>query len=187
MQHSAHRFGEAALRIPRRLRGLFWTLWIRAWGGHVGRRLEVDSRAVLRHPPGPGISIGDDVYLGIGAVIDVHPRARLVIGRGAKIMHYVVIAASTAVSVGELTQIAEFSSIRDSDHGLEIGSPMRDQLVSSPVSIGCDVWIARSAAVLRGVSIGDGAVVGANAVVRNDVPSLGIAVGVPARVVRERS
>lgn len=187
MHPRAIRFSEAALRIPRRLRGLLWTIWIRAWGGHVGRRLEVDSRAVLRHPPGPGILIGDDVYVGVGAVIDVHPKARLVVGSGAKLMHYVVIAASAMVSVGELTQIAEFSSVRDSDHGLEVGSPMRDQLISSPVSIGSDVWVARSVAVLRGVSIGDGAVIGANAVVRNDIPPLGIAVGVPARVVRERS
>ncbi|MBD8218531.1 acyltransferase [Microbacterium sp. CFBP 13617] len=127
------------------------------------------------------------MYLGVGAVVDVHPGARLFVGSGTKIMHYVVIAASIDVSVGELTQIAEFSSVRDSDHGLAVGSPMRDQLVSEPVLIGSDVWIARSVAVLRGVSIGDGAVVGANAVVRSDVPSRGVAVGVPARVVRERS
>lgn len=175
------------LRIPRRLRGSLWTFWIRAWGGHVGRRLEVDSGAILRHPPGRGVTFGDDVYLGVGAIIDVHPNACLSVGSGVKLMHYVVIAATIDVSLGDQTQIAEFSSVRDSDHGLDIGSAMRDQLVSSPVAIGSDVWIGRSVAVLRGVTIGDGAVVGANAVVKDDIPSRGIAVGVPARVIRERS
>jgi len=181
-----HKGTEALARLPRRVRGLAWTVWIRAWGGEVGRRLEVDSRAVLRHPPGRGIRIGDDVYIGVGAIVDVHPGAELAIGDGVKIMHYVVIAAANSIRVGQASQLAEFTSVRDADHGLALGTLIRDQTVTAPVNIGTDVWIARSAAILRGVHVGDGAVVGANAVVRTDVPDLGIAVGVPARTVRIR-
>ena len=52
--------------------------------------------------------------------------------------------------------------------------------------MGHDVWIGRSAIILPGVSIGDGAVVGAGAVVTKDVPAYAVVVGNPARVIRYR-
>lgn len=54
------------------------------------------------------------------------------------------------------------------------------------VTIGNDVWIGRNAIVLSGVSIGDGAVVGAGAVVTKDVPPYGIVAGNPAKLIRYR-
>jgi acetyltransferase-like isoleucine patch superfamily enzyme len=56
----------------------------------------------------------------------------------------------------------------------------------APVSVGHDVWIGEQAMIKGGVSIGDGAVVGARAVVTRDVPPYAIVAGVPARVVRMR-
>lgn len=52
--------------------------------------------------------------------------------------------------------------------------------------IGCDVWIGDSAIILSGVRIGDGAIVGAGAVVTKDVPPYSIVCGVPAKVMRHR-
>jgi len=49
------------------------------------------------------------------------------------------------------------------------------------------VWLGAKATVSRGVRIGQGAVIGANAVVTRDIPDYGVAVGVPARVIRTRS
>jgi serine acetyltransferase len=54
------------------------------------------------------------------------------------------------------------------------------------VRLGNDVWIGHGAVVLPGVSIGDGAAVGAGAVVSKDVPPFAVAIGVPARVARFR-
>ncbi len=54
------------------------------------------------------------------------------------------------------------------------------------VHIGHDTWIGHGAIVMPGVTVGDGSVVGAAAVVTRDVPAYSIAVGVPARVVKER-
>jgi acetyltransferase-like isoleucine patch superfamily enzyme len=54
-----------------------------------------------------------------------------------------------------------------------------------PVRIGDHVWIGARAAVLKGVTIGDGAIVAAGAVVVDDVPAGALAAGVPARIVRE--
>jgi acetyltransferase-like isoleucine patch superfamily enzyme len=53
----------------------------------------------------------------------------------------------------------------------------------APVDIGDDVWIGRGALVLPGVTIGDGAVVAAGAVVTKDVPAGSVVAGVPAKVV----
>jgi len=55
-----------------------------------------------------------------------------------------------------------------------------------PTRIGNDVWIAYGATILSGVQIGDGAIIGARAVVTRDVPPYGVVAGNPARVVRKR-
>ena len=52
--------------------------------------------------------------------------------------------------------------------------------------VGNDVWIGREARIMPGVTIGDGAVIGAHSVVASDIPPYAIAVGNPARVVRRR-
>lgn len=67
------------------------------------------------------------------------------------------------------------------------GSPVTKQLMDeADVVIGDDVWIGARAIILPGVTIGDGAIIGAGALVRGDVPTNAIAVGVPARVVGMR-
>lgn len=55
-----------------------------------------------------------------------------------------------------------------------------------PVTVGNDVWIGHRAVVMNGVKVGDGAVIGANAVVTKDVPPYAIVGGVPAKVIRYR-
>jgi len=58
--------------------------------------------------------------------------------------------------------------------------------VKSPVRIGPDTWIAAKVTVLRSTRVGRGCVLGAHAVVKGEVPDFGIAVGAPARVVKNR-
>ena len=53
-------------------------------------------------------------------------------------------------------------------------------------AIGRDAWIGRRAIIMRGITIGDGAIVAANAVVTKDVPAYAVVAGVPARVIGER-
>ena len=68
--------------------------------------------------------------------------------------------------------------------GLHLGSL---HVPSTPLTfIGNDVWIGSRAIVLAGVSVGNGAVIGAGAVVTKDVPPYAIVAGVPARVIRYR-
>lgn len=99
------------------------------------------------------------------------------VGRGS------VIVAAEYVEIGADALIASGVVIRDQDHGR--GRPHRVQpLVSSPVTIGTNVWIGANAVVLRGVVIGDDAVIGAGAVVTKSVPAGVSAVGVPAKAIQ---
>jgi acetyltransferase-like isoleucine patch superfamily enzyme len=146
-----------------------------------------DKGVTLRSLPHRGISIGRGVYLGRGVVLDIPRGAKLDIGDGALITHYSVIAASKQIRIGPRTQIAEHCSIRDSDHGLRSDQDIRSQaLIATPIDIGEDVWIGRGCAILRGATIGDRSVVGANSLVKAAIPSGCVAVGSPARVIRNR-
>lgn len=66
--------------------------------------------------------------------------------------------------------------------------PMRLQGFSNakPVEIGDDVWLGRRAIILPGVCIGNGSIIGAGAVVTKDIPPFSVAVGVPAKVIKDR-
>ena len=170
-----------------RLRGFFFTWWVRLWGGQVGKRLLLDKHVRLRHAPSSGWHFGDDVYIGCGAVLDVWHGAELRVGSRVKIMHHVVVGASSSISIGDDSQIAEACSLRDADHGIDGDELMvRSEVVTAPVRIGSDVWIARGSAVLRGSVIEDGAVVAANSVVRGHVGARSIVAGAPAVHKRNR-
>lgn len=85
--------------------------------------------------------------------------------------------------------IAPSVSIRDTDHGFSrTDIPMMQQdLDTSPVCIGDDVWIGHGAIILKGVRIGDGAIVAAGAVVTRNVAPFSIVGGVPAREIAKRN
>jgi acetyltransferase-like isoleucine patch superfamily enzyme len=59
--------------------------------------------------------------------------------------------------------------------------------VPAPIVIGQDVWLGAGVAVMAGVIIGDGCIVGAGVVVADELPPYSIAVGTPAKVIRQRA
>ena len=140
-----------------------------------GCRLFLDRDAALIL--GAGCEIDD------GTTIAVYDRGRLELGPAAFVGHGCTVAARSSVKVGAGTFLAELVSIRDHDH--TVGEPPSSGAMSiEPVVVGSDVWIGAKVTVLRGARIGDGCVVGANAVVRGEIPSRSVCVGMPARVVR---
>ena len=92
-------------------------------------------------------------------------------------------------SIGMNTMLSPYVNINCADHGMECGKePMRCQYGTyGPVVIGEDCWICSHVVILKGVTIGDGAVVAAGSVVNQDIPPYAIAAGVPAKVVGDRS
>ncbi|MET8113069.1 sugar O-acetyltransferase [Streptomyces prasinus] len=90
-----------------------------------------------------------------------------------------------AIVIGEDCQIGPNVQLLTPTHPVEPG-PRRDKLeAAQPITIGDNVWIGGGAIVLPGVTIGDNSVIGAGAVVTKDVPANVIAVGNPARPVRD--
>jgi acetyltransferase-like isoleucine patch superfamily enzyme len=110
------------------------------------------------------------------------PGARVTIGDGTFINNGTVVSARSQVRIGRRCQIAPGVVVMDSDFH-EVGDLSRPG-PSRPIFIGDDVWLATRAMVLKGVTIGNGAVVASGAVVTRDVPPHTLVAGVPARPVR---
>lgn len=118
------------------------------------------------------------------------------IDSNTSIGNYVFVGKNTHITkakIGNYCSIANNVSIGHGEHDLKrLSTSTRfyensyDELTSKPCNIGSDVWIGVGAVILRGVTIGNGAVVGANAVVTRDVPDFAIVAGVPARIIRYR-
>jgi acetyltransferase-like isoleucine patch superfamily enzyme len=115
------------------------------------------------------------------------PGPVLRIGDRVGIRPYCMISASESISIDDDVIIGAFSSVIDSDHTFAQGHPnvMHNSVATSPIRIGRGTWLAERVAVLRGASIGRCCIVGANSVVRGDLPDYAIAVGAPARIVGE--
>ena len=84
--------------------------------------------------------------------------------------------------------MADWVYVCDFDHIMDdVDTPIKDQgIVKSPVRIGADTWLAAKCTVLRGSIIGRGCVLGSNSVVKGRIPDYSIAVGTPAKVVKNR-
>lgn len=158
------KLNQAALQITSVMNGRYCTpdelreLMQELTGGNIGEALGLI-------PPfhtdcGKNIHIGDHVFINAGCKFQ--DQGGIFIGDGALIGHGVVIATL--------------------DHGLLPEN--RQDLIPRPVNIGKNVWIGSNSTILSGVTIGDNAVIGAGSVVTKDIPENMIAVGNPARVIR---
>ena len=114
--------------------------------------------------PGPRIRIGDRVFLGRGCEFN----------------------AQVGIEIGDDSSIASGCKFVDHDHGT-VGETI-DALPgrSGAIVLGKHVWLGANVVVLRGVTIGEGAVVAASAVVTKPIPAREIWAGVPARHLRTK-
>ena len=109
------------------------------------------------------------------------------IGDRVGIRPFVTVSASERITIEDDVIIAAHSSLIDSDHTFANGRPnvMANPTVTEPIHVGRGTWIGERVAVLRGARIGAGCIIGANSVVRGEIPAGSVAVGSPARVVGE--
>lgn len=144
------------------------------------------------------INFGKNLTTGIGCRFDVfklngYPNPELIFGENIQLNDYVHICSIQKIEIGDDTLIASHVYISDNSHGTYKGnesdsspftSPIKRIYQMSSVKIGKRVWIGEGCMILPGVSIGDGAVIGAHAVVNRDIPANTIAVGSPAIIVK---
>lgn len=111
--------------------------------------------------------------------------ASIEVGDGVKINNNaVIIAERTCIRIGENTLIGPEFSAADSDfHDLHHARRIAGTHECKPINIGRNVFIGSRVMVLKGVTIGDDAVIAAGAVVVSDIPARSIAGGVPAKVI----
>ena len=133
------------------------------------------------------IKLGKRCRLGMETELRTIDAGRIRIGDDTRLNRGCTLTSYSEIVIGDFTIIGEFVSIRDANHGMARGEPMRYQPhTTNPIRIGADVWIGRGVCILAGVTIGDGSIIGANSVVTKDVPPYSIAAGVPARVIKAR-
>jgi acetyltransferase-like isoleucine patch superfamily enzyme/coenzyme F420-reducing hydrogenase beta subunit len=116
-----------------------------------------------------------------GSYIRVIKNGHLEIN-GGFINEGVEITCASKITIGEGATIARDVVIRDYD-GHTIKEP--NYKISNPIRIGKNVWIGNRAMILKGVNIGDGAIIAAGAIVTKDVPVGAIVAGIPAKVIKE--
>ncbi len=130
---------------------------------------------VFRH--GGQIAVGDDCF--IGENVRIWSAARIQIGNRVLISHDVNIFDNDTHPFDARARHQHYLAIAAAGH------PESIDLGEVPVVIEDDAWIAAKAMVLKGVTIGRGAVVGAGSVVTRDVPPFTVVAGNPARPVRQ--
>jgi lipopolysaccharide O-acetyltransferase len=143
-----------------------------------------------------GMRFGPRLTTGVHVRLDALGSGKepvLVIGANVELNDSVHIGALERIEIGDYALIASRVFITDHNHGLydtrdpasaPTVPPGRRPLASRPVTIGRNVWIGEQACILPGVTIGDGAIIGAGSVVTRDVPTNSIVAGNPAKVIR---
>lgn len=159
--------------------------------GRAMRLADAYQRAFIADPGSAGELLRALVgTLGEGAMIrpplfvdygeNIHLGARCFLNNGCTLLDV------AEIRIGDDTLIGPNVQILTPTHPVA-PEPRRHKLeAAEPITIGSNVWIGGGATICPGVTIGDNSVIGAGAVVTRDIPANVVAVGNPARVIRER-
>lgn len=134
------------------------------------------------------LELGEHVLLEPGVWLTGVAPARIRIGTGSFLNLGVMVAAMDLVEIGDHCMLANGCFVTDADHRFD--DPLRPVpwqgfTSKGPTRIGDNVWCGANVVVTSGVTIGERCVIGANSVVTRDLPARTIAVGAPARVIKE--
>jgi acetyltransferase-like isoleucine patch superfamily enzyme len=158
----------------------------------LGQGVYLDQGVYLHALPG-GISIGDETFLMHHTMLHVFnfrnlPRAGITIGRNCFIGEYNVMRGQGGIQIGNDVYTGPMVQIVAVNHVYaDPDRPIRQQGVTAQgIVIEDDVWIGAGVTVVDGVTIGRGSVIGAGAVVTGDIPPYSIAVGTPAKPIKDR-
>lgn len=146
------------------------------------------------------IDFGKGLTTGVGCRLDAFSfdekkSKKLKFGSCVQINDYVHIAAVESVLIGNNVLIASKVFISDHNHGSYSGEIQSDPnqppalrpIISKPVIIDDNVWLGELVCIMPGVTVGKGSIVGAHSVVTHDIPPYSIAVGSPAKVIKQYS
>lgn len=183
-------WGTCALRLKAALFGVELGSGVRACGPVIVGRWP-GSRIVI----GKGCSFVSSARRATASTVAAPVRfrtfsadARIELGEGVECSGTSFAARSTSIVVGHHTLFGPDCAVTDADFHALLPAETRHiepgMERDAPVHIGAHVWVGMRSLILKGVSIGDGAVIAAGSVVVKDVPANALVAGVPAKVVR---
>ena len=185
----AHKIAGASVR---RLRDKLLARRLKTSQMRLGRAPKLAGLAHIRL--GPNFSAGDGLWLeAVTSFAGVEYSPLIAIGANINFSDHVHVACTNRVTIADGVLSGSHVIITDHSHGIYAGedqSPPDVRPVERPLSndrsvnIGRNVWLGDGVAVLGGADIGEGSVIGANAVVNGPIPAHCIAAGAPARPIR---
>lgn len=176
---------------------------------HLGKDTDIDPSVSFESPEkiriNDGCKIGqgarfvgtslESTSIDLGSLVRIRPYVnlyayggRIILSRRVTIGEGSIICGHGGLTIGENTMISWLCSIVPANHIFDnVEIPLRLQGEERlGIIIGSNVWVGSCVTILDGVNIGDNAVIGAGSVVTRDVPEWGVAMGIPARFVRDR-
>lgn len=152
----------------------------------LGHGCKIHANASVDASRSPGVRFGNKVTLNRYAYVQGGDGG-VRLGDRVEINNFSIVNGTGGVDIGDDTLIGPGVRIISYQHQYARSATIRSQPVEAkPIRIGRDCWLGANAIILAGVSIGDGAVIAAGAVVREDVPAYVVVAGVPAIIKRSR-
>lgn len=153
----------------------------------IGENVIFEDGTRVFHPE--SIELGDNIYIGHNTILQAYYKNKMVIGDNAFIGPNCFYHSAGGIYIGKNVGLAAYTKILTSVHREEtLEKPISfSEIVFNEVVIEDNVHVGIGTVILPGVTIGEGAQIGAGAVVSRDIPKYAVAVGVPAKVIRIRS
>ncbi len=184
---------ETLLYIFYRVRNELCRVDLMLKGVRVGKDNFYYGRIEAIFHKGGRISIGDKNNFGRFVLLKVGPKGEILVGNNCTLSRLCFLQSSSRIVIENGAQIAAFVHIIDANHDISERYDLNVREIdkikdykTSPVIVGRNAWVGSSSVILAGVTIGEGAVVGAGSVVTRDIPPYSIAVGVPCKVIKIR-
>lgn len=133
------------------------------------------------------IKIANNVKIDRGVRLLAANNAEIDIHEGVRIGLYSVFNGGDSILIGDNTLISGFVYIQTSMHKYQKSDAIKDQGYDhAKIELGKDVWLGAHSVILPGTTLGEGSIIGSNAVVTDDVPEHTIVGGIPAKKIKKR-
>jgi len=134
------------------------------------------------------VDIGENTVVGDCTILSTMPKGYLKIGNDVLVNNFSVLGSCERVEIMDHCIFAAYVQITDAAHGFEDPTLVikHAPFSTAPVTIEENVWLGSAVMIAKGVTVGEGSVIGAKSLVKKSIPPLSIAYGIPANVIKVR-
>ncbi len=154
---------------------------------NIGDNVTFDGKTYLRLRKNGKITLSNGVRVGTEVWLVTANDAEFYVGENTILGSYSIFNGGHGITIGKYCIFGVFVNINSSEHGFLKDQLIQDQgFFGKKVTLGDDVWIGAHVVITKGVNIGKGSVIGGGSVVTKEIPEYKVAVGNPAKVIKER-